>query len=69
MLVTCPLDFGQQSYDSKVFGLGRLGMLASRLSDLAWQTTTLVISNKDMEDVMKVVKSFEEFGYIDKRFK
>ena len=35
-------------------------MLASRSSDLVLCTTTLIISNEAIHDVMKIVKSLEE---------
>ena len=43
----------------KTFGSGRP-------SDLAPWTTTLIISNKKMDDIMKIVKSFEESGLLIK---
>ena len=36
------------------------------LLDLAKQTA-LIISNEEMEDIMKIVKSFEESGFLTKR--
>ena len=41
------------SIQKKTFGWGRP-------SDLAPRTTTLIISNKKMDDIMKIVKSFEQ---------
>ena len=35
-------------------------------SDLASRTTALIISNKDMDDIMKIVKSLEESGLLIK---
>ena len=35
-------------------------------SDLAPRTTTLIISNKKMDDIMKIVKSFEESSLLIK---
>ena len=35
-------------------------------SDLVPRTTTLIISNKKMDDIMKIVKSFEESGLLIK---
>ena len=39
----------------KIYGLGHP-------SDLASRTTVLIVSNEEMEDVMKIAKSFEESG-------
>ena len=36
------------------------------LFDLALDTTTLIISNEEMKDVMKIVKSLEESGLLKK---
>ena len=48
---------------NKVFGSRRhLRMLASLLSDLSKQTT-LTISNEEMNDIMKIVKSLKESGW------
>ena len=44
----------------KMFGSGRLRMFASRISNLACRMTTLMISNEEMNDIMKIVKSLEE---------
>ena len=43
-------------------------MLGSGLHplDLAWRVTTLIISNEEMNDVMKIVKSLEESGFLIK---
>ena len=41
----------------KVYGSGRL-------SDLASRTTALIISNEEMEDIMKIVKSLEQSGLL-----
>ena len=35
-------------------------------SDLASHTTTLIISNEEMEDIMKIIKSLEESGLLIK---
>ena len=43
----------------KIYGSGCL-------SDLRWRITTLITSNEEMEDIMKVVKSVEESGLIIK---
>ena len=50
----------------KMIGLGRLGMLDSLPLDLAQRTTTFTISNEEMKDIMKKVKSFEEPGVLIK---
>ena len=50
----------------KTFGSGmRPRMLASRPLDLAKQTT-LIISNEQMNNIMKIVKSLEESGLLIK---
>ena len=41
----------------KIYGSGRP-------SDLAPHTTALIISNEEMEDIMKIVKSLEESGLL-----
>ena len=33
---------------------------SGRLSDLATRNTTLIISNEEMNDIMKIIKSLEE---------
>ena len=38
---------------------------SARLLDLAKQTT-LIISNKEMNDIMKIIKSLQEFGLLIK---
>ena len=43
----------------KMFGSGRL-------SDLATRNTTLIISNEEMNDIMKIIKSLEESGILIK---
>ena len=43
----------------KIYGSGCL-------SDLPWRITTLITSNEEMEDIIKVVKSVEESGLIIK---
>ena len=35
---------------------------SGRPSDLAQQTTALIISNEEMEDIRKIVKAFEDSG-------
>ena len=44
----------------KIFGSDLARMLALRSPDLALRTTALKISNKKMNDIMKIVKSLEE---------
>ena len=39
---------------------------SGRPSDLASHHTTLIISNEEMNDIMKIVKSFEESGLLVK---
>ena len=43
----------------KIFG-------SARPSDLVSRTTTLIILNDEMNDIMKIVKSLEEFGFLIK---
>ena len=43
----------------KMFGSGRP-------SDFASRTTTVIISNEEMDDIMKIVKSLEESGLLIK---
>ena len=52
----------------KMFGLGCCcpSDLAFRLSNLASRMTKLVISNEEMNYIMKIVKSFEESGLLIK---
>ena len=50
----------------KMFGSGRPRMLASLPSDLAPRITTLIILNKGMNDIMKIVKSLQESGLLMK---
>ena len=38
---------------------------SARLLDLA-NRTTLIISNKEMNDIMKIIKSLQEFGLLIK---
>ena len=49
-----------------MFGSGRPRMLALRPSDLASRTTPLIISNEEMNDTMKIVKSLKESGLLIK---
>ena len=44
---------------NKIYGLGYYSNLASR-------TTALIISNEEMEDIMKIIKSLEESGLLIK---
>ena len=46
-----------------MFGSGRVAKVSdrARLLDLAL-CTTLIISNEEMDDIMKIIKSFEESG-------
>ena len=39
---------------------------SSRSLDLASHNTTLIISNEEMNDIMKIIKSFEESGLLIK---
>ena len=48
-----------QEYIKKILGLGR-----RHSSSSASYNTTLIISNKDMEDLIKVVKSLEDSGLL-----
>ena len=49
-----------------MFGSGQPRILASHPSDLAQCMTTLIISNEEMNVIMKIVKSLEEFGLLIK---
>ena len=49
-----------------MFGSGRPLMLALRPLDLATLKTTLIISNEEMNDIIKVVKSLEKYGLLRK---
>ena len=50
-----------------MFGPGRRpSNLASRTSHLALRMTTLIISNEEMGDIMKMVKSLGESGLLIK---
>ena len=50
-----------------MFGSGcRTSDLALRPSDLAPRNTTLIISNEDMNGIMKIIKSLEESGSLTK---
>ena len=51
----------------KMFGLGRHPSdLASRLSNLASRMTTLIISDEELDDILKIVKSLGEPGLLIK---
>ena len=51
----------------KMFGSGHRTLdLSSRPSDLASHTTTLIISNEEMNDIMKIVQHLEETGLLIK---
>ena len=50
----------------KMFGSDLARMLALRPPDLALRTTALKISNKKMNDIMKIVKSLEESHFLIK---
>ena len=51
----------------KMFGSGRHPFdLALRTSDLAPRMTTLIISNEERNNIMKIVKPFEEFSLLIK---
>ena len=39
---------------------------SGHLSDLATRNTTLIISNEEMNDIMKIIKSLEESGILIK---
>ena len=50
----------------KMFGSGHPRMLVSRPSDLASRIKTLIISNDEMNDIVKIVKLLEESGLLIK---
>ena len=39
---------------------------SGRCSDLTSRTTTIIISNEEMEDIMKILRSLEESGLLIK---
>ena len=47
----------------KMFGSGRPRMLALLTSDLASSMTTLIISNEEINYIMKIVTSLEDLLY------
>ena len=49
-----------QEWIKKILGFGKSPL------NLAKQTTALIISNDEMEDIMKVVKSLEDSGLLSK---
>ena len=44
-------------FKTKIYGWGHL-------LDLVLHTTALIISNEEMDDIMKIVKSLEELGLL-----
>ena len=48
------------SYHKKMFGPDRCP------SDLTSRNTTLIVSNEEMNDIMKIIKSLEESGLLIK---
>ena len=51
----------------KMFGLGRRpSNIDLRSADLTSRMTTLIFSNEEMNDIMKIVKSLEESGLLIK---
>ena len=63
ILIPLGLSWGMFPADAviqnKIYGSGHHSNLASR-------TTTLIISNEEMEDIMKIIKSLEESGLLIK---
>ena len=63
VLIPLGLSWGMSPADAviqnKIYGLGHHSNLASR-------TTALIISNEEMEDIMKIIKSLEESGLLIK---
>ena len=61
VLIPLRLSAGTSAADTaiqkKIYGSGRS-------SDLALHTTALIISNEEMEDIMKIVKQLEESGLL-----
>ena len=61
------IPLGLTAAAKKMFGPGgRHLYLALHPSDLALRTTTLTISNQEMNDIMKIVNSLEESGLLIK---
>ena len=57
----------EEAIHKKMFGSGRLPMLALCPSDSVSRTTTLIIiSNEKMNDIMKIVNSQEDSGLLIK---
>ena len=51
------MSAGKGDIQKKIYGSGRPSVLTSR-------TTALIISNEEMKDIMKIVKSLEESGLL-----
>ena len=51
-----------------MFGSGRITKVFdhARPSDLASCNTTLIVSNEEMNDIIEIIKSLEEFGLLIK---
>ena len=61
------IPLGLTATAKKMFGSGGCPLyLALHPSDLALRTTTLTISNKEMNDIMKIVNSLKESGVLIK---
>ena len=58
--LTAAASAANAAIHKKMFGSGRPRTLSLCPSDLAPQTTTLTISNVEMNDIMKLIKSLEE---------
>ena len=57
--VSSEVSAADADIQKKIYGSGHP-------SDLASHTTTLIISNEEMEDIMKIIKSLEESGLLIK---
>ena len=57
--VSSEVSAADADIQKKIYGSGHP-------SDLASHTTTLIISNEEMEDIIKIIKSLEESGLLIK---
>ena len=65
--LTAAASAADAAIHKKMFGSGRRPSdLASHLLDLASPYTALIISNIEMNDIMKIIKSLEESGLLIK---
>ena len=60
--ITAAVSAIDAAIHKKMFRSGRPHMLSSHPSDLASRMAILIISNEEMNDIMKIVKSLERSG-------